>query len=75
MDDKLQDMADRVENMGSTGSGSEKVLSELVDEIRVIGRILRVSSNPRAGLVTQITNQPSLLHLRPPWLVNYLRRH
>ena len=43
MDDKLRDMADRIENMGSAGSGIEKALSELVDEIRAVVSILRVS--------------------------------
>ena len=45
MDNKLRDMAYRIENMGSTGSGNEKVLSELVDEIRAVVGILRVSNN------------------------------
>ena len=49
MDEKLRDMADRIENMGSTGSRNEKVLSELVDEIRAVVSILRVSSNPGLG--------------------------
>ena len=75
MDDKLRDMADRIENMGSTGSGNEKVLSELVDEIRAVVSVLRVSSNSLAGLVTQISNQPSLLRLRPPHPANYLHQH
>ena len=45
MDDKLRDMTNRIDNMGSTGGGNEKVLSELVDEIRAAVSILRVSSN------------------------------
>ena len=72
MDEKLQVMADRIENMGSTGS---EALSEIMDEIRIIVSILRVSNNSWAGLVTQITNQPSLLHLRRPHLANYLHQH
>ena len=75
VDDKLRDMADRIENMGSTGSGNEKVLSELVDEIRAVVNILRVSSNSLAGLVAQVTNQSSLLHLRPPHPANCLHQH
>ena len=75
MDEKLRDVADRIENMGSTGSGNEKVLSELVDEIRAVVSILRVSNNPRVGLVTQIANQPSPLHLRRPHLASYLHQH
>ena len=76
MDEKLRDMADRIENMGSTGSGNEKLLSELVDEIRAVVSILRVSSNFRAGLAMQITNfHPSLLHLRRSHLANYLHQH
>ena len=74
MDDKLRNMADRVENIGSAGSGNEKVLSELVVEIRAVVSVLRVSDNSRAGLVTQTTNQPSPLHLRPPHLANCLRQ-
>ena len=56
MDGKLRDMAGRIENIGSTGSGNEKVLSELVGEIRAAVNILRVSSNCRARLAMQITN-------------------
>ena len=75
MDDKLRDVTNRIENMGSTGGGNEKALSELVDEIRAVVSILRVSSNSRVGSVTWITNQPSLLHLCPPHLANYLHQH
>ena len=75
MDDKLRDIADRIENMGSTGSSNEKVLSELVDEIRAAVSILRVSSNSLVVLVMWLTNQSSLLHLRPPHLANYLHQH
>ena len=75
MEDKLRDIADRIENMGSTGSGNEKVLSELVDEIRAVVSILRVSSNSRAALLTWIANQFSLLRLHPPHLANYLHQH
>ena len=56
MDDKLRDMADRIENMGSTGSGNEKVPSELVDEIRAAVGIIQVSSDPRAVLVMWLIN-------------------
>ena len=48
IDDKLRGMADRVDNIGSTGSGNEKVLSELVDEIRTVISILRVSGDTLA---------------------------
>ena len=77
MEDKLRDMADRIEKIESTGSSNGKLLSELVDEIRAVVSILRVSSDSRVGFVTQITNPPSLLHLRPPHLAkaNYLRQH
>ena len=75
MDDKLRGMADRVDNMGSTGSGNEKVLSELVDEIRAAISILQVSSNSRTRLVMRMTNKPSLLRLRPPHQENYLHQH
>ena len=54
MDEKLRDISDRVESMGSTGSKNEKVLAELVDEIRAAVSILRVSNNSRARLVARI---------------------
>ena len=45
IDNKLRGMADRIDNIGSTGSGNEKVLSELADDIRAIVSILRVSGH------------------------------
>ena len=75
MDDKLRDIANRIENMDSTGSRNEKILSQIVDEIRAAVSNLRVSGNSRVVLVTWITNQPSLLHLRPPHPVNSLHQH
>ena len=58
MEDKLRDMADRVENMCFAGSNKEKVLSELVDEIRAAVSLLRVSGNSWTGLV-MLAHQPT----------------
>ena len=69
MDEKLRDISDRVESMSSTGRSNEKVLGELVDEIRTAVSILRVSSNSRAGLVTHIRliNSVSYTSARQIW--------
>ena len=75
IDEKLQDIADRIKNMGSTQCNNEKAQAELVGEIRAVVNSLQVSNDSRAGFVTHITNQPSLLHLHPPHLANYLHQH
>ena len=69
MDEKLRDISDCVKSMGSTGRSNEKVLGELVDEIRAAISILRVSSNSRAGLVTliQLINPVSHIGARQIW--------
>ena len=46
MDNRLREMTDRVEDIGSTGSSNEKVFFDpLADETRAAVSILRVSSN------------------------------
>ena len=69
MDEKLRDISDRVESMGSTGSKNEKVLGELVDEVRAAVSMLKVSSNSRAGSVTRIRliNPVSYIGARRIW--------
>ena len=56
------------------GDENAKVVSELMDDIRAAIIDCQVSSEIQTRSDTQVTNEYSLLHLYPAYLVNHLHR-
>ena len=76
--DKLQGISDRIEKTGYMGSNEDaQFLSELMDEmgLRAATTDCQVSSEAQNSSQNQISNEHSLLHSYPVYLVNHLRRH
>ena len=74
--DKLQDLPDRLENVGRIGKkGNIEDVSDLIDGIRTTVIDCQVSSRAQTRSAIQPADEPSPLHFHPAYPANYLHQH